>query len=447
LLVLKRQSNFDSTASHREESVSRMTSEEFKAEYRLGDQITTGKVESFRGQDSSGEEVLVHFLVGDRPGSRTSLLNYLPKLDSTHAAQIRLLVEVDQVAVMVTDPLETFTSLEEWLVGAAGGRTTHDPGVYTRILGNLGQTEDFPGATVVNPVTSDASPPESESPDLGATAVVDTGSLLDAAGDEDEGPDLGATAVVDTGGFLDAAAPEEDSPELGQTAVVDTGALDLDAEEGPSEPAEEAPPEVGEAPPEVEEAPPEAEAATEPEPEPIPPAGPEKTQGPPPKKARGRPGAYTMVFGEGHGLREASPEDIPALAETRITPTSGENAGASPPDSEADASPPTPGTADPAPKPAPKKEEPEFAATRITPVSGNRVVPPPEASPSSEAATPPPAPAPPGPSKPAEPASSPRAPARPAPAPAKATMSPVMVWVLVIAALIVGVVLGVVLLG
>lgn len=295
-----------------------MTGEEFQREYTLQEKVDDGDVVSHRALDSSGTPVLVHFLVKDVPGSRTSLLNFLPSLDRSDAARILVLTEVDETTVMVTEPLEGFTTLGEWLERAAGGKVVKDPGVYTRLLGVVGDTGE-----------------------LGETAVVETPP---PASPEDESlpSEQGARVTNLPEPEEDAEAPEEEAP------------------------GEEA----------------------------RPPATPSKK-----KKRSGRPGAFTMVFGEDHGLRDASPEDIPALAETRVTPTSGNETGAEPAEEPREASP---------------EAAPELAETRITPVSGNTVTP--------------------------------ESPQPPYPEPAR-SMSPSMVWGLVLLALIIGVIAGVFLLG
>ncbi len=325
-----------------------MTGEEFQREYTLQEKVDDGDVVSHRALDSSGTPVLVHFLVKDVPGSRTSLLNFLPSLDRSDAARILVLTEVDETTVMVTEPLEGFTTLGEWLERAAGGKVVKDPGVYTRLLGVVGDTGE-----------------------LGETAVVETPP---PASPEDESlpSEQGARVTNLPEPEEDAEAPEEEDPSGGEPPGTPAApGTEPDTEEEAEEGAKEAPGE-----------------------EARPPATPSKK-----KKRSGRPGAFTMVFGEDHGLRDASPEDIPALAETRVTPTSGNETGAEPAEEPREASP---------------EAAPELAETRITPVSGNTVTP--------------------------------ESPQPPYPEPAR-SMSPAMVWGLVLLALIIGVVAGVFLLG
>lgn len=310
-----------------------MTAEEFQAEYQIGDRITEGDVVSCWAEDLLGSAVLVHFLVKDEAGSRSSLLNYLPRLDTAHAEKIRILTEVDGVPVLVTDLLEGFTSLADWLEAAAGGKAVRDPGVYTRILGNLHKTAAL-GETAVHGAAElrAEAPPDANPP---ADASIPETRVLDA---EEMGRISGQTIQ-----------PEPPPPE---SEVVEPDRPESRPEPHPREPRKEQP-------------------------------------SPPPKKT-GRPGAYTMVFGEGHGFREASPPDAPALAETRVTPTSGNRLGA----------PSEPGTT------------------------------PPPSDPGTTSAPTPPVPAP--------PATTPQP---------SSGMSPAMTWILIILALVIGVTAGAFLLG
>lgn len=282
-----------------------MTAEEFQAEYRIGDRITEGDVVSHRAEDLLGAAVLVHFLVKDEAGSRSSLLNYLPRLDTAHAEQIRVLTEVEDVTVLVTEPLEGFTSLADWLEAAARGKAVQDPGVYTRLLGNLDETSR-----------------------LGDTAVLGTAGEL---GSED--PRAEAPPETDALAVEEEASADQEGKEFSDASILDTKVLDTEG--------------MGRT----------SGQTIQPEP---PPPEPRKEEPDRPPRKTGRPGAYTIVFGEGHGLRKASPDDISALAETRVTPTSGNRLGApsepgrkTPPSDPGTTSAPTP------PLPAPPATAPQ----------------------------------------------------------------------------------------
>jgi hypothetical protein len=205
-----------------------MTAEEFQREYLIGDPITEGAVVSCRAKDLLGSAVLVHYLVGDEARSRSSLLDYLPRLNTAHAERIRILAEVDGIPVLVTDLLEGFTSLADWLENAVSGEAVaHGP-----------------------------AEPRSEA--------------------------------------MHRANPSDDASLL-ETSV-------MDAEEVKRISGQPAHP------------------------------------NPPPKKT-GKPSAFTMVFGERHDPPVSSPPDTAALAETRVTPTSGSRVAFQPPAPETDPAP------------------------------------------------------------------------------------------------------------
>jgi len=402
-----------------------MTGKEFEKEYRLEDIIAEGKVVSHRALDLSGSPVFVHFLVQDEAGSRSSLLNYLPRLDTTHAEKIRVLTEVDGVAVMVTDPLEEFTSLQDWLEAAAGGKAVRDPGVYTRLLGNLGETKSL-GETVVLGVSGEAEeegPEEDDSEPLVPPPAAETRLVQPAEpeGEAEVEPEpRSELAPQSAEPEQEPTEPEQDPTEPEQEAadasIMETRVLD----------AEEIGRLSGDR---VRVTPPASEPPSSPPPPP-------KSSPPPSPKKTGRPGAFTMVFGEDHGLRAASPEDMPALAETRITPTSESTKG--PPRPVEEKAPSLP-------------DIPEFAETRVTPISGNKVVFPPRERAGAEPVTPPPPDhEPPPPSPEQQPPSVPARQTSPAAgkvARGGSSMSPVLIWTLVVLALVIGVAAGVFLLG
>jgi hypothetical protein len=105
-----------------------MKGDEFRQRYEVGRQLTERGILSSEAADSEGTPVLVHVL--GAPGDEAQLvLGLLEQLDPADRAKIVETVEVDGVQVVVTQALEDFSTLEEWLEKrAAALEPTAGPG-------------------------------------------------------------------------------------------------------------------------------------------------------------------------------------------------------------------------------------------------------------------------------------------------------------------------------
>ncbi|UCC71413.1 MAG: hypothetical protein JSV86_13585 [Gemmatimonadota bacterium] len=127
-----------------------MQSDEFRQRYELGRQLTESGILSSEAADSEGTPVMVHFLGGH--GDEAQLvLALLEQLDPADKARIVETVEVDGVQVVVTQVLEDFSTLEEWLEKRAAppepsATGPAAPGEFTRLFGSplKGQAEEEP---------------------------------------------------------------------------------------------------------------------------------------------------------------------------------------------------------------------------------------------------------------------------------------------------------------
>jgi hypothetical protein len=100
-----------------------MTSDEFRAEYRLLKCIAERGVQSYTAQaTASGGAVMVHFLDDEAPEESRALLAQLGRLGASDRAKLLETVDVAGATVVVTQVLANFTSLPQWLDGRLGDR-------------------------------------------------------------------------------------------------------------------------------------------------------------------------------------------------------------------------------------------------------------------------------------------------------------------------------------
>lgn len=115
-----------------------MQGDEFRQRYEVGRQLTESGILSSEAADSQGAPVMIHVLGG--PGDKAQLvLTLLQQLDPADRGKIVETVEVDGVQVVVTQALEDFSTLEEWLEKRAAapgpGAGPAAPGEFTSIFG------------------------------------------------------------------------------------------------------------------------------------------------------------------------------------------------------------------------------------------------------------------------------------------------------------------------
>ena len=97
-----------------------MTGDEFRSRYQLGERLTESPVVTHRATDDAGNFVMVHFLLGSPEVSQASLLQKVrDSHDTSPPVRDRVLeiTESQGVTVVVTQVLEEFSGLLEWLEG------------------------------------------------------------------------------------------------------------------------------------------------------------------------------------------------------------------------------------------------------------------------------------------------------------------------------------------
>jgi len=112
-----------------------MTGDEFRSKYKVVKRLTEEGVRSFHATDSSGTDVMIHLLRGGPVVDRLRFL--LDRLDPSDEKWVREVAFVETWLVVVSEPLQEFTSLESWLevhsrereatAPRAGARTSAHP--------------------------------------------------------------------------------------------------------------------------------------------------------------------------------------------------------------------------------------------------------------------------------------------------------------------------------
>ena len=99
-----------------------MNREDFLSKYRLIKRVTETGVQTYHATDPSGRVVMVHFLDdADADGNRRRM-GYLEELRPVDRMKVVEQVEVDDLRALVTEFLQGFTTLDDWL-GAKAGTT------------------------------------------------------------------------------------------------------------------------------------------------------------------------------------------------------------------------------------------------------------------------------------------------------------------------------------
>jgi len=119
---------------------SAMTSEEFRAQYQLGERLTRPPVVTHRAIDESGQPVLVHYLLGSETVSASALLG---RVEATRTVaeegEIREVTDVEGVPVVVTKVLKEFSTLQDWMSSMPDSEQppeteSEEPGAYTQFF-------------------------------------------------------------------------------------------------------------------------------------------------------------------------------------------------------------------------------------------------------------------------------------------------------------------------
>jgi len=118
---------------------SAMTSEEFRAQYQLGERLTRPPVVTHRAIDESGLPVLVHYLLGSETESASALLREVEAIRTAAEGEIREVTDVDGMPVVVTKVLKEFSTLQDWMSSVPHSAPpleteSEEPGVYTQFF-------------------------------------------------------------------------------------------------------------------------------------------------------------------------------------------------------------------------------------------------------------------------------------------------------------------------
>ena len=92
-----------------------MTLEEFRAKYRLQQRLTQRGVASYHAVDSSGRVVMVHSLDSASREEVDRVRGMIHQLNAADRKRILEILDVDGVPVIVTDYLQVFQTLAQWL--------------------------------------------------------------------------------------------------------------------------------------------------------------------------------------------------------------------------------------------------------------------------------------------------------------------------------------------
>jgi hypothetical protein len=273
---------------------SAMTSEEFRAQYQLGERLTTPPVVTHRAIDESGLPVLVHYLLGSETESASTLLRKVEAIRTAAEEEIRAVTDVDGMPVVVTKVLKEFSTLQDWMSSVQDSVSppeteSEEPGVYTQFF----RVSDLAAGT-------EEPRPPSTPQDADASRLADTPAPTPP-------PEPGVRREPEGKG-----APEREgspaSPLSGPEAEKAPGAYTMIFGKvgGEGEPQAPAPaggrgspaaPSPPAPPPHPAEGP--GSPAAPPPPRPSPPEGRTAEVTPETSEEKKAPGAYTMLFGGG----------------------------------------------------------------------------------------------------------------------------------------------------
>ena len=147
-----------------------MTGDEFTARYRLREQLTDGDIVSYLASDDRDGNVLAHVFHGpSAPTFDASLL------DEAGRDAVREILDVEGIAVVVTEPVEPFSTFEAWVAEHQRPSEKDGPGAFTRIF--RVQSPKEPSGRVAEPETGPSVEGEG-----GAKSVSDGGTPKGPAG-------------------------------------------------------------------------------------------------------------------------------------------------------------------------------------------------------------------------------------------------------------------------
>src|SRR2546427_9763505 len=92
-----------------------MTLDEFRAKYRLQKRLTQRGVASYQAVDSSGRVVMVHSLDSAPRDEVDHVRSLVHRLDAVDHKKILEILDVDGAPVLVTEYLQGFQTLAQWL--------------------------------------------------------------------------------------------------------------------------------------------------------------------------------------------------------------------------------------------------------------------------------------------------------------------------------------------
>ena len=99
-----------------------MTLDEFRAKYRLQKRLTQRGVASYQAVDSSGRVVMVHSLDSAPRDEVDHVRSLVHRLDAVDHKKILEILDVDGAPVLVTEYLQGFQTLAEYLRRSGIGR-------------------------------------------------------------------------------------------------------------------------------------------------------------------------------------------------------------------------------------------------------------------------------------------------------------------------------------
>lgn len=117
-----------------------MTGEEFTARYRLTKQLAEGEIVSYSATNARRETLQVHVFRGDEAPEFDSA-----ELDPEAAGLVREVLDVEGLQVVVTEVIEPFSDLASWMEANQRG-SGEESGAYTRIFGAIKLPEEGDGS-------------------------------------------------------------------------------------------------------------------------------------------------------------------------------------------------------------------------------------------------------------------------------------------------------------
>ncbi len=199
-----------------------MTLDEFRAKYRLQKRLTQRGVASYEALDSSGRVVMVHSLDSAPRDEVDEVRSLVHQLDAGDRKKILEILDVDGAPVLVTEYLQAFRTLAQWLeirTGSAARAPGEQPnrpprGEFTQLFGPA-EVPKTPvlerPATASSPsaVSASGKPAAPETPRAGEFTGL-FGAVPDPQGGTLESPAPGDfTQLFGPGAGAPAAVPSE----------------------------------------------------------------------------------------------------------------------------------------------------------------------------------------------------------------------------------------------